>query len=58
MLIGGLDDSVEEELVEISEKIVKENFTFLINELESVGWITQRNLLGPNEWRYDLLSYS
>ena len=53
MFTGGLDVSiVEEELVGISEKIVKENCSDIINELEHVGWITKRNLLGPTEWRY------
>ena len=45
---------VEEELVEISEKIVKEHFADLIDEFERAGWITNRNLLGPKEWRYQL----
>ena len=51
LLIGELD---EEDLVEISEEIVKEISTDLIDKLESVGWTTTRNLLGPTEWRYDL----
>ena len=45
---------VEEELVELSEKIARENCTDLIDELERVGWVTKRNLLGPTEWRYQL----
>lgn len=52
--VGGLDSIVEEELVEITEKIVKENFIAIIDELESAGWVTTRNLLGPTEWRYEL----
>lgn len=42
----------EEELVRISEKIVKD--INLLDQLERVGWVTKRNLLGPTEWRYDL----
>ena len=43
---------VEEELVRISEQIVKENCPDLMDELLHVGWVTSRNLLGAKEWRY------
>lgn len=54
LLAGGLDGTVEEEIVGISEEIAKENCINLIDEFERAGWITKRNLLGPTEWRYNL----
>ena len=47
-------DDIDKELVEISEKIVKENCANLMDQLEHVGWVIKRNLLGPTEWRYQL----
>ena len=34
---------------------MKDNCTDLMDELERVGWVTKRNLLGPAEWRYQFI---
>jgi len=45
---------VEMELMQITEEIVSKHFDNLKDELEQVGWITERNLLGPTGWRYSI----
>ncbi|XP_065913604.1 RUS family member 1-like isoform X2 [Dysidea avara] len=53
-ITGGVSSSVEVELIQITEEIVSQHFGSLKIELEQAGWITERNLLGPTGWRYNL----
>ena len=39
-------------IVSIAEDIVADQFSSLITQVKTSGWITSHHLLGIQEWRY------